>query len=314
LKIRNCAYALNADNIEKYKREIEKLKQEVHLWPPQDQVLNKYQLIKQLDLIAARRTISARPVTHRLEDIDNIDPTKVVLKRTHSDMCQHVILPGDETKYTKEYLECCLEVPGSFWFAQTFVPMLRELGEWRVFIIGGRIVYVVHTHHNWAKGIWMSETPTTYYSLHGLRCVLVPAIHVEISNIPSSLLHASGELLETNICNPDQGDRTTCDEAEIEFRTFVLQRYEELYAMESRRTYAKPSISLFCQLDIGILIDGEGQAHYFVNEVEKTQTTSLWSNRQHAQALRIPAQMLGHTFAKVFYDWLLSLHNPYAAG
>ena len=302
------------DNIQKYESAIEKLQQEVHLWPPQNQVLNKFQLIKQLDLIAARRTISARPVTHRLEEIASIDPTKVVLKRTHSDMGQHVILPGDETKYTKEYLECRLEVPGSFWFAQTFVPTLRELGEWRVFIIGGRIVYVVHTRRNWTKGIWVSETPTTYYSLDELRYVRVPALQEQISKIPKSHLQASGQLFEMNICNPDQGDRTTRDKAEAEFRTFVLQTYEELYAMESRRTSAKPSISLFCRLDIGILIDSEGQAHYFVNEVEKTQTTSLWSNRQHAQALRIPARMLGHTFAKVFYEWMQSLHNPYIIG
>jgi hypothetical protein len=93
-----------------------------------------------------------------------------------------------------------------------------------------------------------------------------------------------------------------------------MQTYEELYAMESRKTSGKPSICLFCRLDIGILIDGEGQVHYFVNEVEKTQTTSLWSNRQHAHSLRIPARMLGHTFAKAFYEWMLSVQNPYTVG
>jgi glutathione synthase/RimK-type ligase-like ATP-grasp enzyme len=162
---------LNADNIEQYTRETEKLCEAVRMWPPQDQVRNKYDVIRQLDLVAARRTISARPVTHKLDDIDNIDPTKVVLKRTHSDMGQHVILPGDESKFTLEYLQSRLEVPGCFWFAQTFVPTLRELGEWKVFLIGGQIVYIVHTRRNWSKGVWVSETPTTYYSLEELRWV-----------------------------------------------------------------------------------------------------------------------------------------------
>lgn len=168
---RDCAYGLNADNIEQYTRETEKLCEAVRMWPPQDQVRNKYDVIRQLDLVAARRTISARPVTHKLDDIDNIDPTKVVLKRTHSDMGQHVILPGDESKFTLEYLQSRLEVPGCFWFAQTFVPTLRELGEWKVFLIGGQIVYIVHTRRNWSKGVWVSETPTTYYSLEELRWV-----------------------------------------------------------------------------------------------------------------------------------------------
>jgi hypothetical protein len=91
-----------------------------------------------------------------------------------------------------------------------------------------------------------------------------------------------------------------------------MQTYEELYAMESRCLCGKPSICLFCRFDVGILIDDEGQAHYFINEVERMQTTSLWSNKQGGnQSPKIPARMLGHTFAQAFYEWLLSMNNPY---
>lgn len=126
-----------------------------------------------------------------------------------------------------------------------------------------------------------------------------------------SALHVRGQLLEIDVCNPDQGSRSARNDAEIEFRTFVIQTYEELYAMEARRILGKPSISLFCRLDIGVLIDKDDRAHYFVNEVERTQTTSMWSNRQNAQSPRIPARMLGHTFAQSFYEWMLNMHNPY---
>ena len=81
--------------------------------------------------------------------------------------------------------------------------------------------------------------------------------------------------------------------------------------MESRSMSGKPSICLFCRLDIGLLIDKEGRAHYFVNEVERTQTTSLWSNRSHAKSPKASTGILGDTFAQAFYEWLLSMNSPY---
>ena len=124
-------------------------------------------------------------------------------------------------------------------------------------------------------------------------------------------MHALGLLEDANICNPDRGSRTICNEAEIEFRTFVMQTYEELYMIESRSMLGKPSICLFCRLDIGLLIDDDGNAHYFVNEVERTQTTSLWSNRVHAKSPKAPTGILGDTFAQALYEWLLSMNSPY---
>jgi hypothetical protein len=129
-----------------------------------------------------------------------------------------------------------------------------------------------------------------------------------------SELHVAGRLSQVDVCNADSGNRSTRDDAEREFRLFVMQTYEELYAMEARKMSGKPSICIFCRLDIGILIDSEEQAHYFVNEVERTQTASLWSNRQNSQSPKVPARMLGNTFAQTLYEWLSSMQDPYSVG
>ena len=63
--------------------------------------------------------------------------------------------------------------------------------------------------------------------------------------------------------------------AEKEFHDFTIKMYEELNLIESQTISGKPSIGLFCRLDIGVLVDSSGEVHYFVNKVEWTQTTSL---------------------------------------
>jgi glutathione synthase/RimK-type ligase-like ATP-grasp enzyme len=102
-------------------------------------------------------------------DVGDFDISRVVLKRTHSDMGQHVILPQDgREKYTREYVEGHSEIPGCIWLIQSYVDTLAALGEWRVFIIGGQIVYIVHTRRNRTKGSSMAQTPINYYTLEEL--------------------------------------------------------------------------------------------------------------------------------------------------
>jgi len=78
---------------------------------------------------------------------------------------------------------------------------------------------------------------------------------------------------------------------------------------ETRDTGAKPSICVFCRMDIGIKIDPSGQhpLQYFVNEVERTQTTSLWLRYFVEHGMRT----LADTFAMVFKQWLKDIRNPY---
>jgi hypothetical protein len=114
-----------------------------------------------------------------------------------------------------------------------------------------------------------------------------------------------------SVLNPNQGSRDVRNEAEAEFKNFVIETYEEMYAMEARHLSGKPSICLFCRLDIGLIVGRDGTVNYFVNEVERTQTTSLWSNRYHAKSPVAPTGILGDTFAHAFYEWLLCMSNPY---
>jgi hypothetical protein len=127
-----------------------------------------------------------------------------------------------------------------------------------------------------------------------------------------SELHANGMLNgAVSVLNPNQGSRDIRNESEMEFRNFVMETYEEMYAIEARVLSGKPSICLFCRLDIGLIVGEDGSVNYFVNEVERTQTTSLWSNRYHAKSPVAPTGILGDTFAHAFYEWLLSMSNPY---
>jgi hypothetical protein len=118
--------------------------------------------------------------------------------------------------------------------------------------------------------------------------------------------------LETDLCNPDGGSVLTRKNAEVEFQNFVMQTYEELYAIKSKVLLAKSSIAVFVRFDIRLLVNNtDGRVHYFVNEVKCMQTTSLWSSRAHVRSPKAPSGILGSTLAETLYKWLLAMDNPY---
>jgi glutathione synthase/RimK-type ligase-like ATP-grasp enzyme len=120
-----------------------------------------------LDLIAQERTKTARPKTRLLVDGEKL-LNVMVLKRTHSDAGEHVIIPSDTRRHNWEYLRSQLDVPNSRWMAQSFVEQLVRLGEWRVFVIGGKVVYTVHTLKNLERNTWSWDRAHTYYTLEEL--------------------------------------------------------------------------------------------------------------------------------------------------
>lgn len=147
------------------------------MWPPQDHVdtiASKWELAQTLDLIAQERTKTARPKTRLLIDGEAIRDA-MVLKRTHSDAGEHVLIPSNVVKRNWDYLRSQLDVPNSKWMAQTYVETLVKLGEWRTFIIGGRIVYTVHTLKNREKGTWSWDMVRTYYTLEEFTYVSFPS-------------------------------------------------------------------------------------------------------------------------------------------
>jgi hypothetical protein len=122
---------------------------------------SKAGLTKRLDFISDSMG-TKRPKTTPLKRGGPI-PTGVVLKRTQSDCQSHVFLPKSNRPVRWEDLK--EGPPGSVWLAQDFVPELRSLGEWRSVIVGGDLVYVVHTNYDDREKGWKFVKADTFYSL-----------------------------------------------------------------------------------------------------------------------------------------------------
>jgi hypothetical protein len=87
------------------------------------------------------------------------------------------------------------------------------------------------------------------------------------------------KLTRADIVNPDMvgGTFSAQDMAKKEFFDFVTTTHRELAKSEARELGGKSSITVFCRMDIGIILDPLGKAFYFVNEVERMLMASLWS-------------------------------------
>jgi hypothetical protein len=127
-------------------------------------------------------------------------------------------------------------------------------------------------------------------------------------------LQAQGVLMKTDVCNPDHGSIAVRDQAKQQFFGFVRDTYEGLYAIESTLIGGKPSMSVFCRMDISLIVDSNtNNVNYFVNEVERYHTCSLWSNmKQGAKSARAPIGSFADTFSAVFYKWLVDITNAYS--
>jgi hypothetical protein len=108
------------------------------------------------------------------------------------------------------------------------------------------------------------------------------------------------------VLKADVGTKRLRDTGRDEFYKFVHDTYEALAKSEARQIGGLSSIAVFCRMDIGILIDEEGQASYFVNEVERTPTTSLWS-----QNTWVPINMFANTLGWTLHNWLTSITAPF---
>src|SRR5882762_6501095 len=121
----------------------------MYRWPPFDQastIGSKWQLIENLELI--------HPST--------------MLKRTHSESSNHVIFPNDLEKRNWEYLNTHSEIPRCRWFAQSYIKSLKDLGEWRVILVGGSPVYTIHTQPGTGDQ-WKHRRAVSFWPLERLR-------------------------------------------------------------------------------------------------------------------------------------------------
>jgi hypothetical protein len=156
----NCAF---------FMKSLDDLSHLVYIWPPLSQINTvhmKWPQACNLLHVARNCTFTMRPQTRLLEDGQQF-PSSIILKRTHSDTSHHVLLPGD-SRHTCDYMRANCEVPGSKWFGQTYVEPLVKLGEWRVHMVGGQVIYTVHTICNRETKTWKWDVATKFYSLEEL--------------------------------------------------------------------------------------------------------------------------------------------------
>lgn len=126
------------------------LELETHVWPTLNHVKlmgNKLQLIPHLDWIVEKLG-SPRPTTVILRKGDPV-PQDAVLKRTHSDQQEHVCIPGQYEGVLDELDE---GPDGAARFSQDYAHLLCQVGEWRVVMAGGCIIYVLYTVFNSNRG------------------------------------------------------------------------------------------------------------------------------------------------------------------
>lgn len=166
------AYGFTASNIDSFLVNYKSLCRHTYIWPPNDQastVGSKWQLIENLDIIASRHN-QLRPKSVLLEDGATI-PANTVVKRTHSESGNHIILPKDGEKRNWDYLRDNSDIPRCRWFAQTYVDLLHYFGEWRVVMMGGEVAYTVHTVQAQSNGVWRRRRAILFWPLDILRCV-----------------------------------------------------------------------------------------------------------------------------------------------
>ena len=84
----------------------------------------------------------------------------------HSDQQQHVRIPG---KYKGVWDELDEGPEGAVWFTQDYTDLLRQVGEWRVIMTGGTIIYVLHTAFNSNAEAWCYTDVHEYLSLSELQ-------------------------------------------------------------------------------------------------------------------------------------------------
>lgn len=140
-------YGLSQNSLLQYERHVDILSTYVQLWPPVEQARNtgsKLPTLQHLHIISSLND-QYYPHTTRLTEGQEISED-LVLKRSHSNSGHHVIFPGADPE-----IRCWKHLNNQahgeeFWMAQEYVPSLRNIGEWRSIVIGGRVLTTMHMH------------------------------------------------------------------------------------------------------------------------------------------------------------------------
>jgi hypothetical protein len=185
--IRN-SYNLRREDVEKYKVAVHVLSCYAMVWPNVEELTkcaNKIQLAGNLEVVASEENTNCkRPKMvlltseedqegHRQHrSFPNPIPDHFVVKRTHSETGHHVLLPDMDDDSKQARLREPVDIAEARWFLQSASSLLKEAGEIRIFFVGLKIIYKVHTkwretrseyeeseHDSWAIKFVENVTP-----------------------------------------------------------------------------------------------------------------------------------------------------------
>lgn len=149
------------------------------VWPPPRESLfyrQKSQLIRRLDRIAKFDTFTPRPKTSILSQADHFT-SSTVLKREGSDQGKHRLFydccdrpqeTAAELVKTNSRSDADLDAGQMLWLLQDLVPELRRYGEYRVYVVAGKIVSVVGTTPGARESQWHVKDCLGVYGLSEL--------------------------------------------------------------------------------------------------------------------------------------------------
>jgi len=290
------------------------------IWPQPSEMHRegkKHQYIRQLDRIA-RIDDSPRPLTRLLSDKGQI-PTGGgvwVIKREFSAFGCHVRVVDLDglRKDSKEYQDAFQEVwSSSFdWIIQSYVPLLEQWGEWRVFMIGGKATYTVMTTKQPGGGSddWDWNKVESLFTLeeltfvHSIIWFMFPLFIIFISR---ARWNKDPNISADKVGFPKGLSQVALEVAKKELHSFAEHTLSHLIKAERRAYHFTPSIALFCRMDIGIMPNKNGDLRYFVNEITRSPVkTCLWSGS--APDTEAIAHNLGADFSIIFYEYLCTEH------
>ena len=137
-----------------------KMSEKIPMFPhPQDLLGSACKVQRDNDLmrVAISETLTPFPRSLTLVGLEELlkqaQNPSVVIKRDYSDSSEWTFLPGRrrvmelEAKFqetTESYREI-KTLPYPAWIAQPFMPSLLEKGELRAYVVGGKLMYTIHT-------------------------------------------------------------------------------------------------------------------------------------------------------------------------
>ncbi|KAG6373961.1 hypothetical protein JVT61DRAFT_6126 [Boletus reticuloceps] len=291
----------DAEEIERYSKKIQALSfgGRLLMWPPPKQLERAGR--KDPDSISlqwiADQSNSLHPTTELLVDIPNaIIRQGTVLKRSHSDCSHHVILPQERRKRTTDNLKGLSPV-GECWLQQEYIATLKDVGEWRTFLVNGTVVHTVHTYRLSSAEAWQGRHVTSFWSLDELRWVN--------SRERLSAPPGTESITPYAFSEADRGNHAARLKAKEEFESFAVTTWKSLVNVEKGVVVGTPCTAIFCRLDIGVMMR-DAKISYFVNEIERSLTTSLWMSAMPTGLHGV----LADTFGEVLHQWISGAREP----